>query len=683
MFVKKSGLIGYLLALTLVFFLFEMSIVFLASDFYLGDFQLIAHRLQIPRAVYPEIFYFVVLQLVLHGLFVICVWSLTRLTANALSLSWPKTQTLGFYLWGVGILIFLLVNQWLYPNSKFALFTELFFSPLLCQILLSALLVLMAVVFLLSFHGVLKLFPKTVMSMLATIVCACLFFHSKEKIIPIVTHDAATVEKPNIILIGIDALRPDYLSFFGNAEKTQHIDDFLKNATVFADALTPIARTFPAWTSILTGEYPKQSGIRFDLADTAETNLHDVLPKLLRAEGYQTIFATDETRFSNIDQAFGFDQVISPPVGVNDFLLGSFNDFVFSNVWVNTIVGKWLLPYSYGNRPAVATYNPDMFLQLLKPLLSKPRNKPLFLAVHFCLPHFPYIWGTAAEKHSTRENYHAAVLRADQQLGDFIAMLTRYRLLEHSVVVLLSDHGEALELSGDRATDADLFVPGLHNPKKIIPRFYAKSVDSESVNQSAGHGNDILGLTQYHIVFAFRAYGIKPNQIKQVPDVVSLLDVKPTIIQLLHMPTLKGDGHTLNHQIWQNVTLRQTEQDFYTETDFSPVAVHTVHPEMRAVLFQGIDYYRIDPITTRIYVKKQMGQVIISSKQYADFYGHWVLALYPQDSKIMMPILINLQTGHWTNDLRIPFAEQSPAKRMLMHMRKFFGKDIFIVENVG
>jgi hypothetical protein len=73
-----------------------------------------------------------------------------------------------------------------------------------------------------------------------------------------------------------------------------------------------------------------------------------------------------------------------------------------------------------------------------------------------------------------------------------------------------------------------------------------------------------------------------------------------------------------------------------------------------------------------------MGQLIISSKQYADIYGSWILALYPQGPHTMMPILVNLVTGQWTNDLRTPFALKSPASHMLQALKTFYGDEIRI-----
>src|SRR3989338_2547958 len=171
--------------------------------------------------------------------------------------------------------------------------------------------------------------------------------------------DAATPEKPNIILIGIDSLRPDFLGFFGYAQISPHIDQFLDHATVFSESLTPLARTFPSWVSMLTGVYPKLNTIRTNLGDQSHLQFNTTLPAILRQHGYKTIFATDETRFSNIDQRYCFDETVTPPIGFNDFLLGTLNDFPLSNLVVNTTLGKYLFPHTYANRAVFETYEPN------------------------------------------------------------------------------------------------------------------------------------------------------------------------------------------------------------------------------------------------------------------------------------------------------------------------------------
>src|SRR5204863_5771908 len=119
---------------------------------------------------------------------------------------------------------------------------------------------------------------------------------------------------------------------------------------------------------------------------------------------------------------------------------------------------------------------------------------------HFCLPHFPYLWAQHLAEANGISNYQNAVITADQQVGNLLALLQAKHLLQHAIIVLLSDHGEALELQGDRITDAGLFVANKSDPR--IPHFYPPSLDIEAVNQSAGHGTDVLGLSQYHTVLA-------------------------------------------------------------------------------------------------------------------------------------------------------------------------------------
>lgn len=490
-------------------------------------------------------------------------------------------------------------------------------------------------------------------------------------------------QKPNIFLIGIDSLRPDNLGYFGFEKVTPHLDEFLNQSTVFAEAFTPLARTFPSWISILSGQYPKSTGVRFNLATLEKINLSNTLPNILQARGYETIFATDETRFSNIDQRFGFDAVLTPPMGFNDFFVGTMNDFPFANLLVNTAIGKLLFPYSYANRPVYAMYDPNSFLKLLQPTLTKQRTKPLFFAVHFCLPHFPYSWNANNMQEKTARNYQSAVQRVDQQVHDFLVMLQQNNLLEHSIVVLLSDHGEAMELSGDRATDPTLFIPGQDNKAGHIPRFYPASFDFETVNRSAGHGTDVLGLSQYHTVLAFRCYGLKKNNIAVIPGLVSLMDIKPTLLDMLQFNEATNDGLSLKQFILGTQTQVARQADFFIESDFSPEAVRSVHPETRRLLFEGIDFFQINPITTRLSVKNSMAHMIITSKQYADIYQDWILALYPQNKATMTPVLVNLRTGSWTNDLRTVFATHSPAQHMLKALKDFYGNEITQVENTA
>jgi len=663
----KSWLFIYLITLTIFFILLQISFFIQANHLYLGVFKIVTYHLKIPASVYPGIAYFLLMQLVIHLTYLLFIAGLTISISQTLKKSSSQTEKIGVTLWLLGIIIILLANQYFYPNSKFAVLTAIFFPKILAKIILIILSTLFMAMIAFAIYGIFKnkyfLITTTIF---ITLISIMTLKHPA-------TPSAATATKPNIIIIGVDAVRPDYLGFFGSENHTPYFDDFFNHATVFSESLTPLARTYPAWISILTGQYPKKNGIRLDLAEQIHFDLQQTLPAILQHAGYQTIYATDETRFSNIDQRFGFDKTITPPIGFNDFLLGSLNDFPLSNLIINTPLGRYLFPYNYANRAAYITYHPQTFLNFMQSELINAHSKPIFLAVHFCLSHYPYIWSDSASDTRPQENYRQALQQVDQQLHGLLQYLKQDKLLEHSVIVILSDHGEALEQAGDRITDAELYVG---NPKKPIPRFYPQSEYKEHVNQSGGHGTDILGLTQYHTLLAFQLNGTQNQSIRIISGNTSLLDIKPTLLNLLNLPDQNSDGRSLSNLITGKQRLITSQTDFFTETDFTPEAIRSVYPETRKVVFEGIEYIQINPLTTRLSIRPHMADLILSSKQYADFYGSWVMALYPQNKHWMMPVLVNLESGEWTTDLNTAFAKQAPTQHMLQALKNFYGNDI-------
>lgn len=668
---NKSWLFIYLSALTAFFILLEISFFIQASSLYLGVFKIVTYHLKIPATVFPGIAYFLLMQLVIHFAYLLFIGYLTLSISSTLHRTQSQTEKIGITLWIIGISIILLANQCLYPDSKFAILTAAIFSPTIAKTILIILTTIFSAAILCAIYGTLK--NKRNLLITSMLLLFIAFISVKHHYTASHIQNAATASKPNIIIIGVDAVRPDFLGFFGSENQTPHFDDFLNQSTVFSEALTPLARTYPAWVSILTGQYPKKNGIRLDLAEHINFDLHETLPAILQRAGYQTLYATDETRFSNIDQRFGFDQAITPPIGFNDFLLGSLNDFPLSNLVINSFLGRYLFPYSYANRAAYITYNPTTFLNFVQSALAGSHPKPVFLAVHFCLSHYPYIWAGRATNTTPLQNYRQALHQVDIQINGLLQRLKQNKLLEHSVVVILSDHGEALELSGDRITESNLFI---REAKKTIPHFYPPGEFKEHTNQSGGHGTDVLGLTQYHTVLAFKLTGTQTQDVRIISGRVSLLDIKPTILELLNLPNKPTDGKSLLNLITGKQLSISEQPDFFIETDFTPEAIRSVNPETRKVIFEGIEYIQINPLTTRLSIRQSMVNLILSSKQYADFYSSWVLALYPQNKHWMMPVLVNLNNGQWTTDLHTTFAKQAPTQHMLQALKRFYGEDL-------
>src|SRR5690606_3461422 len=117
--------------------------------------------------------------------------------------------------------------------------------------------------------------------------------------------------QPNVILIGLDSLRADAL----NTGLTPAIDRFMSQATRFTDATTPLARTFPAWVALISGKHPHTTGATINLLPRDLISTGDTLPTLLSTQGFASLYAIDEVRFSNLDTSYGFDAMATPKIG--------------------------------------------------------------------------------------------------------------------------------------------------------------------------------------------------------------------------------------------------------------------------------------------------------------------------------------------------------------------------------
>src|SRR5690606_9850777 len=233
------------------------------------------------------------------------------------------------------------------------------------------------------------------------------------------------------------------------------------------------------------------TGAVMNLLPREQTRTGTTLPDILRTEDNRTYYAIDETRFSNLDESYGFDRTIAPTMGGSDFLLASIADTPLSNLVMNTTLGALLFPYVHANRAASVVYDPDSFVRRIQRDLKV--RQPSFLALHLTLPHWPYTWATSGidPYQSTQDElYRSALRRADQQFGAVFEALERKGVLHNAEVIVLSDHGEALGHADDFMADA----------------FPVKDTISTE-HQRWGHGTSVFSPHQYRVVLAFRAFG--------------------------------------------------------------------------------------------------------------------------------------------------------------------------------
>ncbi len=655
-------------------------------------------------------------QLLIYAGLIYLVWYTSTALGEQFALRQHTTYRLGLIVLITSFVFILSANYCLAPHSFFAnLMRDNFFHdhlddlPVRYFYFLSGW-ILLAIGCLASTHLLFSLFRRqhlirhtTMLVLLSGLVLITGMNTWLSKPTPI---NIATTEKPNIIIIGIDAVRPDFVGFYNKAvTHTPNIDAFLKSGIHFSNAYTALPRTFPSWTSILTGTYPIHNHARGNNIDLAELNLQNTLPKILQQQGYETIYSTDDTRFNNTNELLGFDRVITPPMGLNDFLIGTMNDFPLSNLLVPTAIGRLLFPYNYANHGTPITYSPNNFLQLLNQTLSHRQHKPLFIAVHLTMTHWPFYWFNDHLSSICQElcRYQAGIAAADTQMAAVMNSLQANKLLDHAIVILLSDHGTAMGLPGDRMTAADHYQGNKNNIKQLSVMKYSGTPDQSTdyqhdygVDTSYGYGGDILSMKQYHALLAFQGYGINIGQPHDVQDRVLLMDIAPTLLELLKLsPLANTDGISLQPYLLNTYPGNQSNQrPLFLESSFTLEEIEKEGISAAKVLEKTAKLYRMDPKTGLVFIKRDAERGMNQNKQQAILQGDWLLAHLPEAAKnrlvatkngstlyeayIIPPrfVLINMKTKNWTLELDTHFAHTAPLQSLKNQLDKFYGAEV-------
>ncbi|HEU0224551.1 MAG TPA: sulfatase-like hydrolase/transferase [Steroidobacteraceae bacterium] len=433
---------------------------------------------------------------------------------------------------------------------------------------------------------------------------------------------AAATGRPHVVLLGIDSLRADLMIPRHGEASAPHIEAFLAQSHRFRDATTPLARTYPSWMSLLTGRHPVTTNARFNLMPRGLVREGDTLADALRAQGYRTIYATDEVRFANFDETFGFDRLITPPVGAVDFVLGFGGDMPLVNLVASTAAGRWLFPWNHANRAAYVTYRPQQFLDRLENELAI--EGPSFLAIHLTLAHWPYAWSGMKLPHGPPEYrvaYGKAVAAVDRQFRSVLDLLEARGVLDNAIVVLLSDHGEAL------GADNDSMMRRTGSGMEIWDSLW-------------GHGTSVLSPNQYAVLLAMRAYGRArlPGTPGDYGWPVSLEDLRPTLEEFVTgRASPEVDGESLLSALADPAEASRLAARFrFTETDFNTPSTLAGRYEASGIMEEAAVYYELDPQSGWVQFREEWLPHLIGRKQRAAISQASLLAFVP-----------NLRDGGW------------------------------------
>ena len=281
--------------------------------------------------------------------------------------------------------------------------------------------------------------------------------------------------RSNILLVTIDTLRADHLSSYGYERDTSPVIDALAAEGVrFDNAIVQWPKTAPSFASIFTATYPKDNGIvrRVGLRLPQEFKM---LAEVLKEQGFATHAVVSN---GAVASEFNFDQGF------------------------DTYIETWKLsPPEEGQDPTGA----GSVTRLAQAVIGDhDPEQPFFLWVHYLDPHFPYeapepltdkyendAYFDPEEQIEIKEvpirqmagigtdqvlngrtdlayyvaRYDAEIAYADAQIGELLEFMGDRGLLENTLTILTSDHGESL---GEHSYYFDHgrfgFQPGLRVP---------------------------------------------------------------------------------------------------------------------------------------------------------------------------------------------------------------------------
>ncbi len=288
-------------------------------------------------------------------------------------------------------------------------------------------------------------------------------------------------ERPPLILITIDTLRPDHMSVYGYARATTpRLEKWAKKAAVFRQAYTYWPKTRGSFVAIMTGRTAGESGY-----SAKHPELHAFNPTLaetLLKDGYDTAAFVDN---ANVSSSLGFSR------GFKTYL----------EMWADeSLLGEVA-------RTEATTRRAIEYLQ------SKGRDDGFFLWLHYVNPHAPYAppapFDEAFAKRPKADRalkvvdgffggvpkqwaipgktrlsdyvnaYDGEIAYSDTQVDEVLRALDASGALSRSTVIVSSDHGESLG-EHDYYFDhgANLFDPSQRIPFIVLGR-NATAVRSE------------------------------------------------------------------------------------------------------------------------------------------------------------------------------------------------------------
>ena len=309
---------------------------------------------------------------------------------------------------------------------------------------------------------------------------------------PLASH--AAVGRPNVVMVTMDTVRADHLSLYGYGQDTTPLlEELAKEATVYTDAVAASNVTLTSHASLFTGVYGSWHGAYLDAPE---------FPTGRPLDGrYPTL-----AEILSASRGFQVHDVRSPVI---------LADPVYLRNAVPRLLGLFVSTAEFD----VAWRRADEVNEVGFALLERAKQEgdPFFLFLNYMDAHVPYVspapfddlfpgrnrhigyYGykilrdevmadaraiTPAERRQLISQYDGSIAYVDLQFARLISRLKDLGLFENTVIVVTSDHGEALGGRNLLEHGASLYQNQVHVPLIIkYPNQHRLRVIGSLVNQ--------------------------------------------------------------------------------------------------------------------------------------------------------------------------------------------------------
>jgi arylsulfatase A-like enzyme len=303
--------------------------------------------------------------------------------------------------------------------------------------------------------------------------------------------DASRAGAPNVLWIILDTVRAGSLGLYGYSRPTSpNLERFARTAITFDRAIAPSSWTLTSHASMFTGRdvHELSTGWAEGLDTTFPT-----IAEFLRDRGYRTGGIAGNVFYSNSE--WGLDRGF---LHYEDYVLSLGHALLATYVgerFVRTLERKGLEQRFWFHRINGRRIAPDVSRSLVR-WLERDRERPFFAFVNFYDAHDPYVAprgfieairaapirdslpirimsagrAVAAEADQQKEIreaidlYDAGIRYLDDQFGLLMSDLERRGLLQNTLVVVTSDHGEEFGEHGRYWHGLTLYMPSIHVP---------------------------------------------------------------------------------------------------------------------------------------------------------------------------------------------------------------------------